>query len=68
MLKEFDGDYRVMRVVMSSKTPLETLHKIRTNQISLKTFLDMLEFLDVKETIEEQKMKELEAKEKLKRR
>lgn len=53
MLKEFNGDYRVMRVVMSSSDPIETLHKIRTGQYSIITFLDMLEMLDVQATIRE---------------
>ena len=53
MLKEFKGDFRVMRVVFSSSDPIDTLHKIRTNQYSIITFLDMLEYLDVKDTIAE---------------
>lgn len=51
--KEFSGDYRVMRVVFSTDNPMETLHKIKTNQYSVRTFLDMLELLDVKTTLEE---------------
>lgn len=65
MLKEFSGDYRVMRVVMASNNPLETLHKIRTNQVSIITFLDTLEFLDVKSTIDAEAL--LEEKEKARR-
>lgn len=65
MLKEFSGDYRVMRVVMASNNPLETLHKIRTNQVSIITFLDTLEFLDVKNTIDAEAL--LEEKEKARR-
>lgn len=53
MLNEFKGDFRVMRVVFSSSDPMDTLHKIRTNQYSIITFLDMLEYLDVKDTIAE---------------
>lgn len=53
MLKEFKGDYRILRVVFSSDNPIEVLHKIRTNQYSIITLLDMLELLDVRETIKE---------------
>ena len=49
----FSGDYRIMRVCMSTSSPIDTLHKIRTHQYSIRTFLDMLEMLDVKITIEE---------------
>jgi hypothetical protein len=51
--KDFKGDYRVMRVVMASSNPIDTLHMIRTGQYSVRTFLDMLEMLDVKVTIDE---------------
>ena len=54
--EEFSGDYRIMRVVMSSSDPISTLHRIRTGQYSVRTFLDMLEMLDVKTTIDEQEM------------
>lgn len=53
MIKEFSGDYRIMRVVMASSNPIDTLHKIRTGQYSIITFLDMLEMLDVQATIQE---------------
>ena len=53
MLKEFNGDFRILRVVFSSSDPIDTLHKIRTGQYSIITLLDMLEYLDVKETISE---------------
>ena len=43
-----------MRVVMATDNPIETLHKIRTGQYSVRTFLDMLEMLDVKTTLDEQ--------------
>ena len=52
-----------MRVVMSSSDPISTLHKLRTGEYSIITFLDMLEFLDVQTTMkenEENKIKELE--------
>ena len=52
----FSGDYRVMRVCMSTASPIDTLHKIRTHQYSIRTFLDMLEMLDVKATVEENEM------------
>ena len=45
-----------MRVVMATSDPIETLHKIRTKQYSVRTFLDMLEMLDVKTTIDEQEL------------
>ena len=38
---------------MSTASPIDTLHKIRTHQYSIRTFLDMLEMLDVKTTVEE---------------
>lgn len=60
MIKEFKGDYRIMRVVMASDNPINTLQKIRTNQYSIITLLDVLEMLDVKDTLEEQSMKEIE--------
>lgn len=53
MLKEFKGDYRIMRVVAASDNPIETLHKIRTGQYSVITLLDTLEYLDVQATIRE---------------
>ena len=52
-LKEFSGDYRIMRVVLASSNPLDTIHKIRTDQYSIVSLLDLLEYLDMKETIEE---------------
>lgn len=52
----FKGDYRILRVCMSTDSPIETLHKIRTHQYSIRTFLDILEYLDVKHTVEESEM------------
>lgn len=46
-------DGRVMKVVMASPNPVETFHRIRTDQYSIGTFLDTLEFLDAKITLEE---------------
>jgi hypothetical protein len=60
MLKDWKGDYRIMRVVMASSDPIDTLHKIRTGQYSVITLLDMLEMLDVKDTIMEDEMKNRE--------
>lgn len=51
--EELSIDGRLMRVVMSSPSPLDTFHKLRTDQISIGTFLDTLEFLDAKITLEE---------------
>lgn len=56
MIKEFSGDYRIMRVVLATSDPIQTLHRIRTKQYSIHTFLDMLEMLDAKATMEEQSM------------
>lgn len=42
-----------MRVVLSSSDPVETLHNFRTGKYSVITLLDMLEMLDVKETMTE---------------
>lgn len=61
MEEMFSGDYRVLRVVMASDNPIDTLHKIQTNQYSLITFLDVLEMLDVKATIEDEQRKAEEA-------
>lgn len=57
--KEFSGDYRIMRVVMSSSNPVDTLHKLRTGQYSVRTFLDMLEMLDARLTIDESEIKKV---------
>lgn len=45
-----------MRVVFASDNPIEVLHKFRTNQYSVITLLDMLEMLDVRETIREDEL------------
>jgi len=42
-----------MKICMASSDPIETLHKIRTDQYSIRTVLDILEMLDVRETIRE---------------
>ena len=42
-----------MRVVFSSSDPMETLQKFNSGYYSVITLLDMLEMLDVKETIRE---------------
>lgn len=52
LAKEFSGDYRVMRVIFSTSDPLKTLVDLQTT-ISYKRFLDYLEMLDAKATIEE---------------
>ena len=49
-----------MRVVMASSDPIDTLHKIRTGQYSIITLLDMLEMMDVQQTIMEDEMKSRE--------
>ena len=49
-----------MRAVFSSSDPIETLHKFNTGQYSIITLLDMLELLDVKETLEEDERKRAE--------
>jgi len=53
MLKMFDGDFRVYRVVMESKNPIDTLHNLRNDKYSIITFFDMLEMLDIRNTLEE---------------
>lgn len=53
MMKEFDGDFRVYRVVMASNNPIDTLHKLRSGAYSVITFFNMLEMLEVQRTIEE---------------
>lgn len=54
MVKEFSGDYRILRVVFASSDPLESLHKLRRGEYSIITLLNMLEMLDVKETLREE--------------
>ena len=49
-----------MRVVMASSNPIDTLHRIRTGQYSIITLLDMLEMMDVQQTIMEDEMKSRE--------
>ncbi len=53
-----------MRVAMSSATPIETLHKLKNNEYSISTFLDMLEMLDMKATIEEHELKRIRSQDK----
>lgn len=60
MLKSFRGDYRVMKVVMASSNPIDTLHKINNDEYSIITFLDMLELLDVQTTIKENEAHKIE--------
>jgi hypothetical protein len=64
MLKEYKGDYRIMRVVMSSNDPIQTLHKINNNEYSIITFLDMLEMLDVQATLKENEVYKQKIKQK----
>lgn len=52
LAKEFSGDYRVMRVIFSTSDPLRTLLDLRTT-ISYKQFIDYVEMLDAKATLEE---------------
>lgn len=56
MLKEFGGDYRVLRVVFASNDPIATLHAIRTEKYSIITLLDCLEMLDVRDTMREEEI------------
>lgn len=56
MIKEFSGDYRILRVVFASSDPIATLNAIRNGTYSIITFLDMLEMLDVKETLREEEI------------
>lgn len=53
MVKQFSGDFRIMRVCMASSNPIETLHDIKNGRYSIKTFLDTLEMLDVQVTMQE---------------
>lgn len=52
LAKEFSGDYRVMRVIFSTSDPLKTMVDLRTT-ISYKQFIDYVEMLDAKATLEE---------------
>lgn len=63
MIQEFGGDYRIYRVCMESSDPIETYHKIKMGHYSIATFLDVLELLDVRDTIREDKI-EMDKKEK----
>lgn len=51
MTKEFKGHPMIYRAVMASNDPLETLHNINTGRYSYKTLEELMEFLDVKDTI-----------------
>lgn len=53
MIQNFQGDWNIMRVCLASNNPIETLHKIRTEVYSIGTVLDMLEMLDVRDTMQE---------------
>lgn len=53
MQESLSVDYRIMRVVLASDNPIDTVHKIRTGVYSIRTLLDTLEVLDAKATIEE---------------
>ena len=46
---------------MASSDPLETLHNINTGRYSIRTILELIEFLDVKETVEENTAKHVAA-------
>jgi hypothetical protein len=52
LAKEFSGDYRVMRVIFSTSDPLKTLVDLQTT-ISYKRFIEYVEMLDAKVTLEE---------------
>lgn len=53
MVERFSGDFRIMRVCMATSNPLDTLHKIQNNEYSIRTFLDMIEMLEVQTTMQE---------------
>lgn len=52
LAKEFSGDYRVMRVIFSTSDPLKTLVDLQTT-ISYRRFIEYVEMLDAKATLEE---------------
>jgi len=52
LVENFSGDYRVLRVIFSTSDPLRTLEELHTT-ISYKRFMQYLEMLDVKATIDE---------------
>jgi len=52
MIEDFSGDYRVMRVMFATSDPINTLHNLK-HVYSYKTFIEMYEYLDAKETIDE---------------
>jgi hypothetical protein len=53
LAKEFSGDYRVMRVIFSTSDPLKTLVDLQTT-ISYRRFIEYVEMLDAKATLEEE--------------
>lgn len=53
MVKEFKGNPLIYRAVMASSDPLETLHNINTGRYSYKTLEELVEYLDVRDTINE---------------
>lgn len=53
MQESLSIDYRIMRVVLASDNPIDTMHNIKTGVYSIRTLLDTLEVLDAKATMEE---------------
>lgn len=58
--KTFKGDYRIFRVVMASSDPLKTLSDIQRGVYSIREFLDMYEFLEVKSALQEEEEFQIE--------
>lgn len=54
----------MMKVVMASSSPIDTLHNFRIGKYSIITLLDMLEMMDVQATIREDEEKRMEQKRK----
>lgn len=54
-------DYRIMRVVLASSNPLETVQEINSDRYSIIALLDTLEILDAKITLEEYENKRIKA-------
>ena len=54
MTRLFKGDYRIVRVVLASNNPIETMAAINSGRYSIITLLDTLEMLDIQDTFKEE--------------
>lgn len=67
LTENFSGNYNIMRVIFSTSDPLKTLQDLKT-KVSYKTFVEYLEYLDAKVTMEEEAIRIAKAKAKTRRK